>query len=138
MNKNLFLGLLGIAFLGVYSLSMAQNDDNTAASGENEETAIMTVSQIGNIEEDSIVTLQGNLTQNLGNDTYVFTDLLADVLVYPSGEIRVADLDEVAQALEEGLLTQEQAVCCLRRLDALLKEIYAGKLPAALEDYWPA
>ena len=76
-------------------------------------------------------------TWDARTDTYVFTDLLADVLVYPSGEIRVADLDEVAQALEEGLLTQEQACLCLRRLDALLQEVYAGRLLPPLEGYWP-
>ena len=46
-------------------------------------------------------------TWDVDTDTYVFTDLLADVLIYPSGEIRVVDLDEIAQALEEGLLTPE-------------------------------
>ena len=76
-------------------------------------------------------------TWDARTDTYVFTDLLADVLLYPSGEVRVVDLDEVAQALEEGLLTQEQACLCLRRLDALLQEVYAGRLLPPLEGYWP-
>ncbi len=70
-------------------------------------------------------------------DTYVFTDLLADVLLYPSGEIRVVDLDEIAQALESGLLPVSQACSCMRKLDALLREIYAGRLLPALEEYWP-
>ena len=70
-------------------------------------------------------------------DTYVFTDLLADVLIYPSGEIKVVDLDEVAQALEEGLLTADQTCLCMRRLDSLLREIYAGTLLPALEAFWP-
>ncbi len=103
MNKNLFLGLLGIAFLGVYSLSMAQNDDNTAASGENEETAIMTVSQIGNIEEDSIVTLQGNLTQNLGNDTYVFTDSTGNInVIIEAGDWNGTTFDPEAVVMISG------------------------------------
>ena len=76
-------------------------------------------------------------SHDAGTDTYIFTDLLADVLIYPSGEIRVVDLDEVAQALEEGLLTPEQACVCMRRLDGLLREIYAGSLLPALEEYWP-
>lgn len=77
-------------------------------------------------------------TWDVDTDTYVFTDLLADVLIYPSGEIRVVDLDEIAQALEEGLLTPEQTCLCMRRLDALLREIYAGTLPGVLDGYWPA
>lgn len=68
-------------------------------------------------------------------DTYVFTDLLADVLLYPSGELRVVDLDEVAQAIEEGLLSPEQACVCMRRLDALLREIYEGRLLPRIEPY---
>ena len=70
-------------------------------------------------------------------DTYIFTDLLADVLIYPDGRIHVADLDEIADALEQGLLSQEQVCSCMRSLDALLKEIYAGRLLPSLEAYWP-
>ena len=70
-------------------------------------------------------------------DTYVFTDLLADVLIYPDGRIHVVDLDEIADALEQGLLSQEQVCSCMRSLDALLKEIYAGRLLPSLEAYWP-
>ena len=76
-------------------------------------------------------------TWDAQTDTYVFTDLLADVLLYPSGEVRVVDLDEVAQALEEGLLTQAQAGCWLRRLDGLLHEAYAGRLLPGFQEYWP-
>ena len=38
-------------------------------------------------------------------DTYVFTDLLADVLVYPDGRVKVVDLDELSEANETGLLS---------------------------------
>ena len=34
-------------------------------------------------------------------DTFTFTDLLADVLIYPSGLIKVVDLDELAEAVEK-------------------------------------
>lgn len=69
-------------------------------------------------------------------DTYVFTDLLADVLIYPSGQIRVVDLDEIADAMEQGLLEQPQLCRCMRQLDALLREIYTQKLLPPLEAYW--
>ena len=42
-------------------------------------------------------------TYEAETDTYIFTDLLADVLLYPSGDIRVVDLDEIAEALEQPL-----------------------------------
>ena len=39
-------------------------------------------------------------------DTYVVTDLLADVIVYPDGFVKVVDLDELVTALENGLLSE--------------------------------
>lgn len=76
-------------------------------------------------------------TYDPGTDTYIFTDLLADVIIYPSGEIQVVDLDEIADALEQNLLTPEQTCSCMRKLDALLREIYSGRLLPSLESYWP-
>ena len=75
-------------------------------------------------------------TYSPDTDTYIFTDLLADVLIYPSGQIRVVDLDEIADAMEQELLDQTQLCLCMRRLDALLQEIYAQKLLPSLESYW--
>ena len=68
--------------------------------------------------------------------TYVFTDLLADVLIYPNGEVHVVDLDEIAEATEQKLLTPEQTCSCMRKLDALLKVIYRKELLPSLEPYW--
>ncbi|MCI8599616.1 MAG: DUF402 domain-containing protein [Lachnospiraceae bacterium] len=70
-------------------------------------------------------------------DTYIFTDLLADVILYPSGAVHVVDLDEIADALEQGLLLPEQVCSCMRKLDSLLKEVYSGRLLPSLEKYWP-
>lgn len=75
-------------------------------------------------------------THDPDTDTYIFTDLLADVLIYPSGQIRVVDLDEIADAVEQGLLDQPQLCLCMRRLDALLRKIYAQALLPSLEAYW--
>lgn len=75
-------------------------------------------------------------THDPNTDTYVFTDLLADVLIYPSGLIRVVDLDEIADALEQKLLDQPRLCLCMRRLDALLREIYAQTLLPSLDSYW--
>ena len=60
-------------------------------------------------------------------DTYVFTDLLADVLVYPDGFVKVLDLDELADATAEGLLTEVQLEKSLRRTNWLLELIYSGR-----------
>ena len=61
------------------------------------------------------------------SNSYVFTDLLADVLVYPDGRVEVVDVGEIADALTDGTLTVEEMIPALRSLDALLTIIYSGK-----------
>lgn len=60
-------------------------------------------------------------------NTYVIIDLLADVLVYPNGTVKVVDLDELAEATEQKLITEEQLLRSLRQLNWLLQYIYNGK-----------
>lgn len=55
------------------------------------------------------------------------TDLLADVILYPDGHMKVVDLDELAEAMERGLITKEQMTACLRSLHHLLSMIYRDK-----------
>ena len=62
-------------------------------------------------------------------DTYIFIDLLADVLIYPDGVVKVVDLDELADAIRDGLLTPDLFQAALRQLDWLLKMIYQGSFP---------
>lgn len=59
-------------------------------------------------------------------NSYVFCDLLVDVLVYANGETKVIDLDELGDALENGRITKEQAVLALRAASRLLTTIYDG------------
>ena len=61
------------------------------------------------------------------SDTYVFTDLLADVIVKPDGNTRVVDLDELADAFERGMS------CALRQLDDLLQAIYRDRFESLTE-----
>ncbi|MDE7423475.1 MAG: DUF402 domain-containing protein [Lachnospiraceae bacterium] len=58
---------------------------------------------------------------------YIFTDLLADVVVYPDNSLRVLDLDEIGDALESRLITKEKACKALRLCNQLLEHIYAGE-----------
>ena len=72
------------------------------------------------------------------DDQYVFTDLLVDVIVYPDGFVRVVDLNELADAARDGLLSPDQMQLALRRTDKLLSLIYKGafaKLQKYIEDY---
>ena len=60
-------------------------------------------------------------------NSYVFTDLLADVLIYPDGHVEVIDVGEIADALSDGTLTVEEMIPALRSLDKLLGIIYSGE-----------
>ncbi len=64
---------------------------------------------------------------NEADDSYIFRDLLADVIVYPDGFVKVVDLDEFEQALCNGLLTMDDVRRALLSLDSLLTTIYDGK-----------
>ena len=56
----------------------------------------------------------------------VVTDLLADILLYPDGVVRVVDLSEISDALESGLLDITTAALALRLTDQTLSQIYNG------------
>ncbi|WP_130836212.1 DUF402 domain-containing protein [Lachnoclostridium sp. Marseille-P6806] len=63
-------------------------------------------------------------------NTLIVTDLLADVLLYPDGRLKVVDLDELAQAFDEQKISAETMVRCLRRLNSLLEIIYSRQFEA--------
>uniref|UniRef100_UPI0040579496 DUF402 domain-containing protein n=1 Tax=Acetatifactor sp. TaxID=1872090 RepID=UPI0040579496 len=64
---------------------------------------------------------------NASENTLIVTDLLADVIIYPDGRVKVMDLDELAEAFENDLITKEQMSLCLRRLHYLLSLIDRDK-----------
>lgn len=64
---------------------------------------------------------------NPEDHSLVMTDLLADVIVYPDGTVKIVDLDELADALEQSLITTEQMTFCLRSLNHLLSLIYQNQ-----------
>lgn len=59
-------------------------------------------------------------------DTYVTTDLLVDVIVYPDGFVKVVDIDELVTAMEAGLLSDDMLKKTLQTLSHLLQVIYDG------------
>lgn len=60
-------------------------------------------------------------------NVWIFTDLLADVILTEDKKLRVVDLDELAEAFERGLLTSKELAYALRCLDNLLKKIETGE-----------
>ena len=58
---------------------------------------------------------------------YIMTDLLADVIIYPDGFVKVIDLEELVIALNDGILTIEQLKTSILTLNHLLELIYNGE-----------
>lgn len=65
--------------------------------------------------------------------TVIIEDLLVDVILYNDGTIRVMDLNELADALEQQLITHKETAYALRTLDSLLAIISDGKFYALQE-----
>lgn len=60
-------------------------------------------------------------------DGLLFSDLLIDVVIFPDGSVQVIDLDEAADALEQGLITSDMLTYALRSVNLLLSYIYQGR-----------
>ena len=58
---------------------------------------------------------------------YTFNDLLIDLVVYPDGQVEVLDMDEFADAMEQGILSVGTIAHAMRATDDLLHTIYAGE-----------
>lgn len=69
----------------------------------------------------------GTSPEDRDKEAFLAIDLLADVVIYPNGAIRVVDIDELAQAFECGRLTSVQLCDGLRKLNHLLNLIYSGR-----------
>ena len=61
------------------------------------------------------------------NNALIVTDLLADVIIYPNGFVKVMDLDEMITALEHNGLSIRQLKYALLSLNNLLQIIYENK-----------
>lgn len=61
------------------------------------------------------------------DNALIVTDLLADVVVYPDGYVKVLDLNELALALEKNLCEPQLITQALQKLDSLLTLIYDDK-----------
>ena len=67
------------------------------------------------------------INQDDDNNKMVCEDLLLDVVVYENGLVKVLDADELADALEKGIIPMEYGILALKNMNELLEIIYAGK-----------
>jgi len=61
------------------------------------------------------------------NDTYIFTDLLADIIVHRDNRYSVVDLDELAEALKTSLINADTVCEALCSTDRLIRCIDNGE-----------
>ncbi len=59
-------------------------------------------------------------------NSYTFHDLLVDITVDGCGFVKVLDLDEIGDLLEQGKITPAMCIRALRTADKLLRIIYNG------------
>jgi protein associated with RNAse G/E len=79
-----------------------------------------------------------DIVRNEEENSLTYEDLLFDVVVSPSGKVKVLDCDEAAQAFEQGLITKEQLIHALKAMHELLEVIYHSRfdrLQAIVESY---
>lgn len=79
-----------------------------------------------------------DIVKNEKENSLTYEDLLFDVVVSPSGKVKVLDCDEAAQAFEQGLITKEQLIHALKAMHELLEVIYHSRfdrLQAVVESY---
>ena len=67
-------------------------------------------------------------------NTYTEIDLLVDIVVYKNGDIKVLDLDELSEARQKNLITEEQLLYALEHANKLLNIIYNGGLENLLTE----
>ena len=67
---------------------------------------------------------------------WIFTDLLADVKIYPDGLVEVVDLGELSQAYHNKLISADIVMEALEKLDKLLSVVYSGKWREITDRYF--
>ena len=90
------------------------------------------------LKNDTIVSISDghiiDTSYDKNTDTYIFTDLLADVIIENDGFVRVVDLDELADACRMSIISNDMLVTSLHRLNALLSIIYNGDFKDYLDE----
>lgn len=81
-------------------------------------------------EDDSLVYWYCDIVTYLWDRTdnaLTVIDLLADVIVKPDGKMNVIDIDELCEAKEKLLISDEQFFISVKQLGALIRIIQDGK-----------
>lgn len=78
-------------------------------------------------QQDNLVCWYCDIIETVKNENeYTFNDLLIDVIIDPDGFVKVVDLDEIAAAIKDNILTKQQIITAMETAEKLLSVIYSG------------
>lgn len=66
-------------------------------------------------------------TDRSESSSYIFTDLLIDIIIDPDGTVRVVDMDELGDYIKNGTIDPNTASLALHAADSLLCSISNGE-----------
>ena len=66
-------------------------------------------------------------TEQPDKSTYIFTDLLIDIIVDPDGQVHVVDMDELGDYIKNGTIDPDTACLALHAANDLLEFISNGR-----------
>ena len=95
------LSLLSLTILSAISLSLNANSQDMPANNASTPTKT-TVEQAKNMPDNSLIVMEGTITSNLGDETYVFTDSTGSINI----EIDDEDWNGVPPNTEEIIMIQ--------------------------------
>ncbi|MBR4759199.1 MAG: DUF402 domain-containing protein [Lachnospiraceae bacterium] len=75
---------------------------------------------------DMLLSENSSDSASIRKPSLIVTDLLADILIYPDGFVKVVDLGEISDAITQNLLDEKTACLALRLTDRTLEDIYKG------------
>lgn len=67
-------------------------------------------------------------------DEYIFTDLLADLKVYPDGKMEILDFDELAEAKKNEIITGAQLLSAIKSINTLIEMVQNNYFPPDICD----
>lgn len=69
----------------------------------------------------------GDCVFDNSKNEFMFVDLMADVIIYPDGEMRVVDLAEAADVFANGSVESDKICKMLKSLDFLMEALHSGQ-----------
>lgn len=84
------------------------------------------ISRVFDHSDNLVYTYCDIIRTRIEDDTLITEDLLVDVVIYPNGQYRVLDIDELVMLRNQGRISEDIVLEALEKLSFLLNNIYNG------------